>query len=235
MRAVLWLDTRRRWDDLLALARAAEATGWDAVRVGDEPGGAECWSVLGALAGAVPRVRLDAALRDERGRHPAVVAKLASTVDQLSGGRLLLGLAPGRDPDAPDRLVEAFQVVKFLAQQPRTTWGGKYFRLEDAPLDPKPVQPVFPMMLVGGTPDLAARIADHWSVTGDVASALTALTAACAAVGRDRAGITVSALSPGADELVVPDAALGPDPTAWPEALTELRGGPRHDGPEVEA
>jgi len=223
MRATLWLDTRRPWAELLGLARGAEAAGWDAVRVGDDPGGAECWSVLGGLAVAVPRIRLDAALRDDRGRHPAVVAKLASTVDRLSGGRVLLGLAPGSGPDAQARLAETFQVVKFLARQPRTTWGGRYFQLLDAPLEPKPVQPAFPMMLVGATADLAAQVADHWSVTGDLEAHLTALAAACEATGRDRAEITVSAFSPGADELVVPDAALGPGPAGWPEALEGLR------------
>jgi alkanesulfonate monooxygenase SsuD/methylene tetrahydromethanopterin reductase-like flavin-dependent oxidoreductase (luciferase family) len=223
MRATLWLDTRRPWSDLLALAGGAEASGWHAVRVGDDPGCAECWSVLGALAGAIPRVRLEAVVRDDRGRHPAVLAKLATTVDRLSGGRLLLGLAPGGDPDAEDRLGEAFQVVKFLAHQARTTWGGGYFQLHDAPLDPKPVQQPFRMMLVGAGPGLAARIADHWSPTGDLDVQLRALAAACEEVGRDRAEITVSASSPGADELVVPDAALGPDRAAWPEALRDLR------------
>lgn len=223
MRATLWLDTRRPWTDLLALVGGAEAAGWDAVRVGDDPGGAECWSVLGALAGSIPRLRLEAAVSDNRGRHPAVLAKLAATVDQLSGGRLLLGLSPGTDPEGEDRLGEAFQVVKFLAHQGRTTWGGGYFQLHDAPLDPKPVQQPFRMMLVGGSPELAARIADHWSPNGELAAELSALAAACEESGRDRGGITVSALSPGADELVVPDAALGPERAGWPGALRDMR------------
>ncbi|HEX3542298.1 MAG TPA: LLM class flavin-dependent oxidoreductase [Acidimicrobiales bacterium] len=217
MRTTLWLDTGRPWAEILDLGRRAEAAGWDAVRVGDLPWPAlECWSTAGALAGRVGRLQLQAVVDDARGRHPAVVAKLASTVDRLSGGRLLLGLAPGAGPDAQARLAEVFQVVKGLVSQPRFSYHGTFFQLRSAPLDPRPHQHPFPLLLHGGNSDLAARHADHWSLdrgAGEVAAALAQLDAACADVGRDRAEVTVSAPYPttGVDEWVVPASALGRD------------------------
>jgi alkanesulfonate monooxygenase SsuD/methylene tetrahydromethanopterin reductase-like flavin-dependent oxidoreductase (luciferase family) len=233
MRTTLCLDPRRPWPDLLKLARHAEAAGWDAVRVGDAdgPGGRECLTVLGALAGAVARIRLEAVVAAGRRRHPAVVAKLAATVDQLSLGRLLLGMAPAADPDADAaadpanaRLAEAFAVVRSLTTQPHTTLAGQFYRLEEAPLDPKPRQQPFPLMLVGGDSDLAAHVADHWSIGGDVEAQLAALEKSCAKAGRDRATITVAAPYPaaGVDEWVVPDAALGDNEDERAATLSRL-------------
>jgi alkanesulfonate monooxygenase SsuD/methylene tetrahydromethanopterin reductase-like flavin-dependent oxidoreductase (luciferase family) len=213
MRTTLCLDPRRPWPDLLKLARQAEAAGWDAVRVGDAagPGARECLTVLGAFAGAVPRIQLEAVVAERRGRHPAVVAKLAATVDQLSAGRLLLGMAPAAGAGANDRLVEAFAVLRCLATQPNTTLAGQFYRLQDAPLDPKPRRQPLPLMLVGGDSDLAARVADHWSIEGDVATQQAALLESCRQTGRDPATITVAAAYPatGVDVWVVHDHDLG--------------------------
>jgi alkanesulfonate monooxygenase SsuD/methylene tetrahydromethanopterin reductase-like flavin-dependent oxidoreductase (luciferase family) len=250
MRTTLCLDPRRPWPDLRKLARQAEAAGWDAVRIGDAdgPGGLDCLTVFGALAASVDRIRFEAVVAAGRGRHPAVVAKLAATVDQLSAGRLLLGMAPAADadavpgpdadadagpeadpdaaagPDARARLAEAFTVLRCLTTQPHTTWAGQWYRLEEAPLDPKPRQQPFPLMLVGGDSDLAALIADHWSIEGDVEAQLAALQTSCAKAGRDRATITVAAPYPaaGVDEWVVPDAALGDSDEERTAALSRL-------------
>ncbi len=80
-------------------------------------------------------------------------------------------------------------------------------------------------MLVGGSAELAAAYADHWSVSGDIAAQLAALADACHSLGRDRSTITVSADSPaeGVDEWVVPDSALGPEPSGWPGELSRIR------------
>ena len=228
MRTTLWLDTGRPWSDILDLARRAEAAGWDALRVGDRPWPAgECWSTAGALASCLGRLQLQAVVDDARGRHPAVIAKLASTVDGLSGGRLLLGLAPAGDPHAQARLGEVFQVVKGLGSQPRFSYHGQFFQLHNAPLDPRPRQQPIPVLLHGGNSELAARYADHWSVAegaGDVAAALDQLDAACAGAGRDRSEVTVSGPYPadGVDEWVVPAAALGPDRRRQDRALADI-------------
>lgn len=231
MHVTLCLDPTRPWPGLRALAEEVERAGWDGVRCGDPvaDAGQECWAVLGALAAAVPRLRLEAAVSGDRGRHPAVVAKLAATVDRLSGGRLLLGLTPAAAPDGEARLAEAFEVVHRLVRADRSTWRGQFYRLQDAPLDPKPLQQPFPLMLIGGSADLAATHADHWSISGDIAARLAALEETCQSVGRDRRTITVSAASPadGVDELVIPDSALGPDPARWRDELTNIRAATR--------
>lgn len=219
MLVTLGLDCRRPWTKLRDLAAQAEAAGWDGVRVGDQPGGAECWAVVGALGATIARVRLEVVVDDGRGRHPAVVAKLASTVDRVSGGRLLLGLAPGADPDAHDRLVEAFRVVKGLVGPGPTTLAGSFYRLHDAPLEPKPQQRPFPLMLVGGNGDVAAQVADHWSLVGapeEAGPQLAAFREACSLRGRDPSEVTISAVYPaaGVDEWIVPDALLGAGPDA---------------------
>jgi hypothetical protein len=235
VRLTLWLDPGPPWTRLVELARQAEAAGWDAVRVGDSPGDRpelECWALMGALAAAVPRLRLDAVVGDDRGRHPAVVAKQACTVDQLSGGRVLLGLRPAPGPDGEARLAESCEVIRRLTAKNRSTFSGEYYQLADAPMEPKPVQRPFPIMLVGAGAALAARHGDHWSITGSpkaVRAQLTALYAACVAQDRDRTEISVSAWSDGTtefleytatgiDEWVVPAIALD-----GPESLVRLR------------
>ncbi len=227
MRVNLWLNPCQPWDDLLARARHAEQAGWDAVRVVDTAEGRECWSVVGALAAAVPRVRLDAIVRDDRGRHPAVVAKLATTADLLSHGRLLLGWIPAADRDAEARLAEACRVVKSLTTQDRTTFEGRFFHLQDAPLDPKPVQQPLPVLLSGATAELAAQYADHWTISGtqrQIETQLDALKEACHEVGRDRTEIRISAWTKdpppeGVDELVI-----GDDDPSWSETPRNAHG-----------
>ena len=235
VRLTLSTDPRRPWAEIRSLAESAEGAAWDALRCSDRAEtGPDCLTLAGALAAAVPRIRLDAVIQDDAGRHPAVVAKLASTVDQLSDGRLLLGLLPGAGADAEARLEEVVEVVKSLASEVRTTWRGQFYRLQEAPLDPKPRQQPFPVMLVGGRPGLAARVADHWSIAGrpdQLRSQLAALDAACHALGRDRSVIAISAAAgatpvtpvAGVDEWVIPDRALGDDPAHWAAALATIR------------
>src|SRR5688572_791937 len=101
MRFSVWPGPAHPWEDLLGIARHAEATGWDGVWFADhfmpntdEAAGPvmECWSVLAGLASTVPRVRLGALVSGNTYRHPAVLANIAATVDQISGGRVVLGL-----------------------------------------------------------------------------------------------------------------------------------------------
>jgi alkanesulfonate monooxygenase SsuD/methylene tetrahydromethanopterin reductase-like flavin-dependent oxidoreductase (luciferase family) len=186
------------WTDLLALARHAESTGWDGFWVGDSPGTSiEAWTALSGLASRVPRLRLGSLVSNPADRHPAVLTKLAVTVDRLSGGRAVLGLGAGgaRPEAAPERLSrleEACEVVKALLANERTTFRGRHFRLVDAPLEPKALQRPLPL-LVGGdgervTLRIAARWADEWNGWGDEATMRTKLEILdrhCAAVGRD--------------------------------------------------
>ena len=117
-------------------------------------------------------------------RHPAVLAKMAATVDHICEGRLVLGLGAGWQvneheaygiglPSVPDRLArldEACQVIRMLHSQQRSHFDGRFYRLVDAPCEPKPLQQPLPL-LVGGSGEkvtmrIAALYADEWNCWG---------------------------------------------------------------------
>ncbi len=174
----------------------------------------ECWSVIAALAarrshgcGSAPLVT------SVTYRHPAVLANIAAAVDQISHGRLTLGvgagwqenehaaygIALGTVRERMDRFEEAVQILLSLLRQPRTTFSGEYFQLQDAPCQPAPAQERLPL-LIGGqgerrTLRIAARYADHWNAwtTPDqLVHKISVLRAHCEDVGRDPAEIHVS-------------------------------------------
>ena len=104
MRFSIWPSSAHSWDEILTLARHAEATGWDGVYIADHfmPNSEdvsgpmqEALTVLAGLAAAVPRVRLASLVFGNTYRHPAVLAKSAVTIDHISGGRFALGLGAG--------------------------------------------------------------------------------------------------------------------------------------------
>ncbi len=212
------------WPGVLDLWRHAEATGWDIACVTDhfmpntkERAGAmlEAWSTLAALAASVPRLRLGTIVLGNTYRHPAVVAKMAAQVDIISGGRLLLGLGAGwqqnehRAYGIPfytmrerlERLDEACHVIRSLWTRPRSDFAGRHYQLQDAPLEPKPVQTPHPELMIGGggervTLRIVATHADHWNVWGGpkvLARKGAILEEHCQAVGRDPKAITRSA------------------------------------------
>jgi F420-dependent oxidoreductase-like protein len=225
MRFSIWPSPAQSWDDIHELAAHCERTGWDGVYFADHfmpngPGPApldgdmlECWSILAALAVSVPRLRLAPLVTSVTYRHPALLAKIAAAVDQVSGGRLTLGvgagwqenehaaygIALGTVRERMDRFEEAVQILRSLLSQPRTTFSGQYFQLEDAPNQPAPVQDRLPL-LVGGSGErrtlrIAAQYADHWNAWTTpelLAHKVSVLRAHCADVGRDPAEIHVS-------------------------------------------
>ena len=223
MQFSIWPNASQPWDDLLDVARHAEATGWDGVWVADHfmPNDAdvsgpvnECWTLLAALAAAVPRVRLGSLVAGNTYRHPAVLAKVAATVDHVSGGRVVLGLGAGWQENEHaaygipfltirerlERLEEACEIVKGLLTQARTSFEGCHYTLRDAPLEPKPVQDPLPLLVGGGgekvTMRIAARWADEWNVWGtpDVLRHKNAvLDRHCEDLGRDPGKIRRSA------------------------------------------
>ena len=205
MRFSLWLPARRRWTDLLAMAGHAAATGWDGIWLADEPDqgsppAVECWTALAALARSLPGPTLGGLVSDDWHRHPAVVTKIATTVDLLSSGRVVLGLMPGSQPDAFARLEESFQVVKCLGESDRgATMEGRFFRLHDAPLDPKPVQRPFPLVIWAEGDErslaIAARYGACWATSGrhdGLQERVAALHQACQAIDRDPGEVAVS-------------------------------------------
>jgi F420-dependent oxidoreductase-like protein len=208
--------TNSPWPSVLGLWRHAEATGWDAAcvtdhfmpntpdRVGDS---LECWTTLAALGALVPRLRVGTIVVGNTYRNPALVAKMAATVDVVSGGRLLFGLGAGWQENEHEaygfpfgtvrerleRLDEACQVIRLLWTQDKTTYEGRYYRLKDAPLMPKPLQRPHPELMVGGggekvTLKIVARHADHWNVWGGPETLTRKgkiLDDYCAELGRD--------------------------------------------------
>ena len=193
MRFSLTLGYQLPWDELVDLARWGEAVGIDGLWFPDHFMSSdeaalgqpvlECWSVLAGLAASVPRVRIGAMVTGNTYRHPAVLAKMAATVDHISGGRLVLGLGAGWQEnehrryglslgspgDRLARLEEACQVVKGLLREERTSLQGRYYQLTDAPCEPKPIGPV-PLMIGGSgekvTLRIVARHADEWNGGG---------------------------------------------------------------------
>ena len=223
MRFSFWPIARQSWHDVLALARHVERTGWDGVWYADHfmpntPDASdpchEVWSTISALAASVPRIRIGPLVLGNTYRHPAVVANMAATVDHISGGRLVLGLGAGWQENEHHaygleyytvgerlrRLEEACQVIKALFRERRANFEGRYYRLEDAPLEPKPVQNPLPLMIGGGgekvTLRITAQYADEWNVWGDVErlrQKMAVLDRHCETVGRDPSVIQRSA------------------------------------------
>jgi F420-dependent oxidoreductase-like protein len=226
MRLSIWPSANQPFSDVLGVARHAADTGWDGVWVADhfmaDAGGAspvetptlESTALVAALAAAVPRVRLGTLVLGNTYRHPAVVANLAATIDQISGGRFTLGIGAGWQenehsqygiPLPPvrervDRFGEALHVLQSLLTQPTTTFEGEHYRLADAVCEPKPVQQPLPV-LVGTSGEkrmmrLVAERADGWNCWGTpdrIRQKAAALDAHCADLGRDPATIHRSA------------------------------------------
>ena len=213
------------WSDILELTQHCEATGWDGVYFADHlmPNGPdatpldgdtiECWSVMAALAAAVPRLRLGTLVSSVTYRHPTVLANIAAAVDNISNGRLLLGIGAGWQENEHaayglelgsvkerlDRFEEACQIITSLLRERRTTFTGDYYRVADAPNQPAPVQTPLPILIGGGgekrTMKIAARYADEWNAwtTPEVlAHKVGVLRRHCEAIGRDPAEIAVS-------------------------------------------
>jgi F420-dependent oxidoreductase-like protein len=141
----------------------------------------EGWTLLSALAAQTRSAQVGVLVTGNTYRHPAVLAKMAATVDHVSGGKLILGIGAGwfepehraygipfhTPGERARRLGEAVEVIKLLFTRDRSTFDGKYYQLADAPLEPKPVQKPHPPILVGGMgpkvlQPIAARHADIW-------------------------------------------------------------------------
>jgi len=172
----------------------------------------EGWTLLAAMAEATTRTRLGLLVSGMIFRHPALLAKAAVTVDHLSGGRLEFGVGAGwaivehqmygiELDHAVSRFSEGLRVIRMLWTEELSNFDGRHYRLQNAIGNPKPVQTPHPPIWIGADwPEMlrvAARHADVWNPAGDGLDAARAagnrLTAACAEVGRDPAGIRWSA------------------------------------------
>jgi F420-dependent oxidoreductase-like protein len=216
------------WRDMLSLWQEVDALGFDTAWVFDhflpifsDPTGPclEGWTALAALAMATKRVRMGVMVTGNTYRHPAVLAKMATTVDIISGGRLILGIGAGwfelehrsygmpfpRVGERLARLDESLQVIKRLWTEERATFTGKYYQLDEAVFNPKPLQQPHPPILIGAGGErvalgIVARHANIWNGFGspDVfRQKLARLTEHCQQVGHDPAAIEKSVLLTG--------------------------------------
>jgi alkanesulfonate monooxygenase SsuD/methylene tetrahydromethanopterin reductase-like flavin-dependent oxidoreductase (luciferase family) len=242
-----------RWADILAMATAAEEVGCDAIWVSDHVGfgdpegewsGAwECWTLLTALAVAVPRVWLGTYVLAMPYRNPAMLAKMAETLDEVSGGRLILGVGAGwNEPEFAsynfpwdrkfDRFEEGLRIVVGMLREGRATVDGRLERAASARLEPRGPRPDgLPVMVGAGGPRmlrLTAELADEWnagmSTPGEFVDGCARLDSALREVGRDPSTIRRSVeamVRPGGEAPADLDAAGSGDAplTGPPEAI----------------
>jgi alkanesulfonate monooxygenase SsuD/methylene tetrahydromethanopterin reductase-like flavin-dependent oxidoreductase (luciferase family) len=172
----------------------------------------EAWTLLSAMAQWTSRVRLGTLVTGNGYRHPGILAKMAATVDHVSGGRLLVGLGAGGDPademlglptpPAPERvgrLDEAAQVLRRLWDSPVASFQGRYYSLTEAVSDPKPVQRPLPLWIASNGEKRGLRVvaqrADAWltatfdEAPGDLVRLSQVLDRHCEEVGRDPASL----------------------------------------------
>ena len=177
------------WPEMVAMARAAEQAGFDSIWLGDHllydlPDGEvhgpwEVWTALAALASVTERVELGPLVASTSFHAPAMLAKLAATVDAISGGRLILGLGAGwnqREYTAfgfpydkrVSRFEEAFTIIRELVRTGRSDFRGVYYDVADCVLDPRPVRPGGPPLMLGSVSPRMMRIGlphvDAWNV-----------------------------------------------------------------------
>ncbi|GHO80660.1 LLM class F420-dependent oxidoreductase [Ktedonobacter sp. SOSP1-85] len=209
-------DPVEAYETMTRVAQTADETGFDSVWLVDhfhtiprpsQEVTFECWTSTAALARDTKRVRIGQMVTCNGYRNPAILAKMASTVDVLSHGRLNFGIGAGwyeheyraygyEYPDAPERLRmlrEAVQVIKNMWTQEEAIFEGKYYQVRGAINQPKGVQkPHIPLLIGGGgekvTLKLVAQYGDACNVGGDIATIkhkFNVIKDHCANVGRD--------------------------------------------------
>ena len=215
------------WKQICDLWQHIENTGWDAACVTDHfmpnvpdpvTETLECWTALSGLALVTSRMRIGTLVSGNTYRHPAVLAKMAATIDIMAGGRLICGIGGAWQRNEHqaygipfytvgerlNRLDEACQVLLNLWHEHKTTFQGQYYQLDEAPLYPKSIQQPHPELLIGGggekkTLRIVAKYADHWNIWGGPATLRhkgNVLEAHCSEIGRDAAQIIRSANMP---------------------------------------
>ena len=147
----------------------------------------EGWTVLAALAAVTSKIRLATLVSSVAYRNPALMAKMAAGIDIISRGRLTFGIGGGwyvdeygqygwAFPEKPAvriaQMEEAIRLVKAMWREPRATYHGKYFHVENAILEPKPVQRPHPPVMIGGSGEqltlrAVARVGDMCNIFGD--------------------------------------------------------------------
>ncbi|MCK5183676.1 MAG: TIGR03560 family F420-dependent LLM class oxidoreductase, partial [Candidatus Heimdallarchaeota archaeon] len=166
----------------------------------------EAWTLISALAAVTKKIKLGTLVTCNSYRYPAVLAKMAATVDMISNGRLIFGFGAGWKemeynaygipfPSTLDRLYqmeEAIEIIKLLWTEPKVTYEGKYYQIKDAFSAPKPVQKPWPPIMIGGMGEkvllkMVAKHADYCNfiLKPKIERSLEILKAHCKVIGRD--------------------------------------------------
>jgi alkanesulfonate monooxygenase SsuD/methylene tetrahydromethanopterin reductase-like flavin-dependent oxidoreductase (luciferase family) len=202
--------------DPVGYAQAAESLGFDFVSASDHPAGNrptfEVWTLLSWIAAATSRITVATRVLGLPYRAPAMVAKMAETLDRLSNGRLILGLGGGYSDEefrafglgvpTPGQKItgldEAIRIIRGLWAEPRLTFGGERYHTVDAELSPKPGHRI-PIWLGTFGPralGVTGRLADGWipsygmALPEQVPAMRARIDAAARAAGRDPAEVT---------------------------------------------
>lgn len=220
------VEWEARWSDVADMARAAEDIGIDSLWVGDHllyryadgasRGPWEAWSTLAGLAAITKRVRLGPLVAATSFHAPAMLAKKAVTVDEISGGRLVLGLGAGWNETEyrafgfpydhrVSRFEEAFTIIRTLLAEGAVDFEGRYYTARECELVPRGPRPgSLPLMVGSLGPRMLSISLPHvqmWNAWHDwfgnrpegLAPVLAKLDAACDAAGRDRADVVRTA------------------------------------------
>jgi alkanesulfonate monooxygenase SsuD/methylene tetrahydromethanopterin reductase-like flavin-dependent oxidoreductase (luciferase family) len=237
-----------RWPELLAIARRAEAAGFDSLWVGDhmlyrddgrpERGPWDVWTVLAALAASTERVRLGPLVASTAFHPPGLIARMAATIDEVAGGRFVLGLGAGWNEtefrafgipfdSKVSRFEEAFTIIRRLLTGERVTFEGRFCRVEDAVLLPRPHRSV-PLMVGSAGPrvlGIASPHVDWWncwySWYGNTPDGFAELSARFEG-GFHRSACVLVGVDGGAGERPLEEAAPPVEPAALAEHLDAL-------------
>jgi len=217
-------NRKRPYATIRAIAQQAETDGFDSLWLADHllyrtPGAPtrgiwECWTILAALAEATERVAIGTLVLCNSFRNPSILAKMATTVDEVSGGRLILGVGAGwNEPEYQafglpfdhrvDRFEEALQILKPLLQEGHVDFAGQYYQARNCDDVPRGPRQAGPPLLVGSEGPrmlkLTAQYADLWNTgymgaPSTMAAPLAKIEATCRAIGRDPATLGITAL-----------------------------------------
>ena len=206
-----------RWPQLRQMAKTAEEAGFDSLWVGDhllyrrptgDVGPWEAWSTLAALAEATSKVEIGPLVASTSFHSPAMLAKKAAAIDEISGGRLILGLGAGwNEPDysafgfaydkRASRFEEAFTIIRTLLREGKIDFEGQFYTIRDCELLPRGPRPEGPPLMIGSSGErmlgFTAPHVDMWNAWHDwfgnrpegLAPYLASVDEACRVAGRD--------------------------------------------------
>ena len=218
------------WPECLDIARAGDELGYAYIGVPDHyvatPDGTdpsptlpllEGWTTLGAMAQATSQIRMGPFVASNTFRHPAIFAKMAASLDHVSGGRIEAGIGIGwfdlehtcfgipfdETPHRLSAMEEGIRVIQALWTQPEVSFEGKFYTIHKAIAEPKPLQNPMPLVVASSGPKVGLRItaqyATHWNAyrtAADWANCNRLLDEHCERLRRDPAEITRSVMIP---------------------------------------